>query len=796
MNTVGKNLITAAISSCIAAVAHAQFATADKSTASDGGVFALEEVIVSAQKKTESLQDTPISITAMNAENLETYGIENVADLSGKIPSLTMDPYPLNVSSLRLFIRGVGLTDTQMTQDPPVGVYLDGVYIARSTGLALDVADLERIEVLRGPQGTLYGRNTTAGAINMITRRPNTKELEFTSKVGVADRDGRTYKAILNVPVLDQAAVKLAWLNTSTDGFVENTGPGGDFGDSKNEGVRLDVRWDITDQISIDYAYDESELKYYTYTYQPVLPKNTGLFGPNLADRINYTDKLLDKLETTVPLLQSRSKASGSAFRLNWQAMPDMEVRYIYADRNLRDSNYFDMSGGAGLQDYRLDNGAYTSGDGTVSTPVSLVNIHQDQSSHELQILGTLFDSRVDYIAGAYYFEENGSEQKRPGGVSHLLTAPQRIIQTPTTTATDLLVALTGYDNPIDNKAWAYFSRFTWTPPVLSDRLHLTFGGRYSEDTRKAQKNQNNQVIFQTQYEDLATGNFTYDPATVGALNSVNVNAKGNFHDDSYEFIAEYDWLDDVNVFARWVEGYKSGGFNIRDPDPQRFEQGFEPEKIESMELGIKSELFERRVRLNATAFWSDYKDIQVNFLLPNSLSDTRIVNAGKAEISGLEAELTWLITESLVFGLNYAYLDADMKKVDDPDTGEDVTDEFQFYSAPENSYAATLDYTWPAFSWANIDANLTYNYTSSRAGSSRTSSGDNTKLDSYGLLSARVALSSIYALEGEWTVAAWMRNALDEDYNISAVDNQASSSRAVLWGEPRSYGLEVMYRY
>ena len=294
---------------------------------------------------------------------------------------------------------------------------------------------------------------------------------------------------------------------------------------------------------------------------------------------------------------------------------------------------------------------------------------------------------------------------------------------------------------------------------MLSDRLHLTFGGRYSEDTRKAQKNQNNQVIFQTQYEDLATGNFTYDPATVGALNSVNVNAKGNFHDDSYEFIAEYDWLDDVSVFARWVEGYKSGGFNIRDPDPQRFEQGFEPEKIESMELGIKSELFERRVRLNATAFWSDYKDIQVNFLLPNSL-------------------------------------DADMKKVDDPDTGEDVTDEFQFYSAPENSYAATLDYTWPAFSWANIDANLTYNYTSSRAGSSRTSSGDNTKLDSYGLLSARVALSSIYALEGEWTVAAWMRNALDEDYNISAVDNQASSSRAVLWGEPRSYGLEVMYRY
>jgi iron complex outermembrane recepter protein len=791
MNTLRRSVISVAVSSCIAATAQSQ-----PVGNGDGGVFALEEVIVSAQKKTESLQDTPISITAMNSEQLETYGINNVADLSGKIPSLTIDPFPLNASSLRLFIRGVGLTDVQMTQDPPVGVYLDGAYIARSSGLALDVADLERIEILRGPQGTLYGRNTTAGAINLITRRPNTQELEFSSKVGVSDRNGRTYKAILNIPILDKAAVKLAWLDTAIDGFVENTGPGGDFGDSKNNGYRLDMRWEITENFSIDYAYDESELKYYSYTYQPVLPNNSGLFGPNLVDRTNYSDKLLDKLETTVPLLQSRSKASGNAVRLNWQPISEMEVRYIYADRNLRDSNYFDMSGGSGLQDYRLDNGAYTSGDGAVSKPVNLVDIHQDQSSHELQLLGTVFDSRVDYIAGAYYFEENGSQQKMPGGVGHLLTAPQSIVQTPTTTTTDLLVALDGYDNPIDNEAWAFYSRFTWTPPVLSDRLHLTLGGRYSKDKRKAQKNQNNQLVLETQYEDSATGNITYAPANVLPETSINVSAKSHFSDDSYEFIAEYDWLDDVNVFARWVEGYKSGGFNTRDPDPQRFEQGFEPEKIESIELGIKSELFERRVRLNATVFWSDYKDIQTNFLLPNSLNETQIVNAGKAEISGVEAELTWLVTESLVFGLNYAYLDAEMKKVDDPITGNDVTDEFRFSSAPDNSYAASLDYTYPAFSWANVDANLTYNYTSARAGSSLTRSGDKTKLDSYGVLSARIALSSIRLMNGDWTVAAWMRNALDEEYNISAVDNQANSTRAVLWGEPRSYGLEVLYRY
>jgi iron complex outermembrane receptor protein len=792
-----KKLLTAAVAYSVVVLAHAQPASENKTVSkNDGGVFALEEVIVSAQKKTESLQDTPISITALSAQQLETYGINNVADLSGKVPSLTIDPFPLNPSSLRLFIRGVGLTDTQMTQDPPVGVYLDGVYIARSTGLALDVADLERIEVLRGPQGTLYGRNTTAGAINLITRRPNTEELEFTSKVGVSDRDGHTYKAILNVPVFDDAAFKLAWLDTAVDGFVENTGPGGNFGDSNNDGYRLDMRWDITDKISVDYAYDESKLGYYTYTYQPVLPNGGGIFGPNLADRINYSDNRLDKLETTAPLLKSHSRAAGHAFHVTWQAMTNMDVRYIFADRKLRDKNYFDMGGGAGLPDYRLDNGAYTSGDGTVYTPKNLIDIKQDQSSHELQFLGTLFDSRIDYVAGAYYFEENGSERKMPGGVGHLLTAPQSIVETPTTKTTDLLVALGGYDNPIKNDAWAVYSRFTWTPPVMDDRLHLTLGGRYSEDTRKASKNQQNQLIFESRIEDLSTGEITYTPAVVLPQTQINVNAEDSFHDDSYEFIAEYDWFDDVNVFAKWVEGYKSGGFNTRDPDPERFAEGFQPEKIESMELGIKSEWFDRQVRLNATAFWSDYKDIQVNFLLPNSISDTQVVNAGKAEMRGVEAELTWLVSQSLVFGLNYAYLDADMVKVIDPQTGADVTDDFQFFSAPSNSFAASLDYTYPAFSWANLDANLTYNYTSARAGSSLTSSGDKTKLDSYGVLSARLALSSIKVFSGEVSVAAWAHNMLDEDYNISAVDNQPSSSRAVLWGEPRSYGLDIVYRY
>nr|WP_239547536.1 TonB-dependent receptor [Spongiibacter marinus] len=220
--------------------------------------YALEEVVVTAQKKAESLQDAPISLTAFGQQALENKGINSLADIGANVPSMSIEPFPINNATLRIFIRGIGISDAQITQDPPVGIYMDGVYIARSTGTALDVADLERIEILRGPQGTLYGRNTTGGAINLVSKRPNTEAFEFEQKFTVGDRYLLTSKTSANIPITDTLAAKLAFLHTEQDGFVENTGPGGDFGDREVQGYRMDVRWDINDSLTLDYAYDHS----------------------------------------------------------------------------------------------------------------------------------------------------------------------------------------------------------------------------------------------------------------------------------------------------------------------------------------------------------------------------------------------------------------------------------------------------------------------------------------------------------------------------------------------------------
>ncbi len=299
---------------------------------------ALEEVIVTAQKKAESLQDTPISLTAFSEDRLEVEGISSLGDIGSKVPSLTIEPFPINNATLRIFIRGIGISDAQITQDPPVGIYVDGVYIARSTGTALDVADLQRIEILRGPQGTLYGRNTTGGAINLVTKKPTTEGIEFKQKFTAGNRNLFTSKSTLNLPLSDTIAVKLAAMRTMQDGHIENTGPGGDFGDRDVEGYRVDLRWDITDSLAMDFAYDKSDFDYYNTQYQHVRPR-TPIPGSqadlvSAGQKASYSDSRQKRVGTVMPFEPSPTDIEGFAFTLT-KAFDNTHVKYLGSSRAL-----------------------------------------------------------------------------------------------------------------------------------------------------------------------------------------------------------------------------------------------------------------------------------------------------------------------------------------------------------------------------------------------------------------------------------------------------------------------------
>lgn len=375
----------------------------------------LEEVLVTAQKKVESLQDAPISIKAFGPQQLEAQGIEGLGDIGTKVPGMTVEPFPINNATLRIFIRGVGIFDVQVTQDAPVGVYMDGIYIARSTGTAIDIADLERIEILKGPQGTLYGRNTTGGAINLITRRPSVDEFEFKQKFVLGDRNLLTSNTMINLPLSETLAAKLAYMYSTQDGYIDNTGPGGDFGDKEVQGVRLDMRWQPIDALTVDYTYDKSAFDYHNYMYQAqLLPRiSKGQSDPvknNGAEATVFSDDRLDALASGPPYEESSTDIDGHALTFDWQS-ESYRLKYIAAYRTLEDASYADLGGGKGSTEYRIDTHAY---DGVAAqqvfggpSPLVIPVISQRQWSHELQLgQDDMFDGQFEYILGAYYFEE------------------------------------------------------------------------------------------------------------------------------------------------------------------------------------------------------------------------------------------------------------------------------------------------------------------------------------------------------------------------------------------------------
>ncbi len=767
--------------------------------------LSLEEVFVTAQKRTESMQDTPISMAAFAEDQLEKDGINNLADIASKVPGLSMMPFPINNATLNIYIRGVGLGDAQITMDSPVGVYLDGAYIARSAGLSLDIADLQRIEVLRGPQGTLYGRNSTGGAINLITRRPDVDGLGFQQKLSAGNRGQFTTKTSLNLPLSDNVAVKLAFLHAEKDGFIENDGPGRNFGDRSVKGFRFDLGWEISSRLQLDYGYDDADIEYVNYPYQAITPQSpssdvstSGLISSqlsaNASRHYDYSGRRTNRMASGVPMQASDVAVEGHTLNLVYSLSDESEIRYIGAYRELFDGSYAELLA-SGTPDYRVDYGAYRSKDGSVYIPPTYPLVFQQQQSHELQWLGELPDSRLEYIVGLYYFEEDAEEDNLPRHPLYVGVLSE--IDAGATTTKTYLTNFAGKYNRIKNTASALFGRLTWTPPLLSEKLRLTLGARASEDSREAYQFRDNATTLETETRDNATGEISAatPPRTISSQSWAESGA-GDFNDTSLEGIIGYQFSETVNFYAKFSQAYKSGGFNTRDPDPAEFAAGFDAEKVASWELGVKSDLFDRRLRWNADVFLSQYSDMQLSFALTSAPSDTRVVNTGKAEMQGAEMDLILLLNRSLILTFSYAYLEAEVQQAINPETGIDEANIYTFSAIPRHAYTAALDWTVVDTSYGRWTANISVNYMAQRSGTSLREDTPQLYLDAHSLLNARFGLYDVSLYGGQLSASVWGKNLEDSEYAISALKQLVHTDRGVVWGEPRSYGLDVEYRY
>lgn len=749
------------------------------SAESQGRTSTLEQVLVTAQYRTEPAISTPISLITLDSEQLEKQRITSISDLNGLVPNLNIDNFPSNNQTLRLFIRGVGLTDTQITQDPAVGVYLNGAYIARSAGLAFDVAQLERIEILRGPQGTLYGRNTTGGAINLITSKPDLQALSAQQTLSAGNNDLFSSKTTVNLPFADKYATKLAYFYEDIDGFTNNSGPGGGFGDRESKGFRLDFRADFSDRLTLNYGYDHSKIQYYNYTAQAVTPRSSGdgllsIVGDIVIDNgyVRYGSDRFSELATSVPLLPTDTRINGHTMNIEWAINDNLALHSITAWRELRDKTYTDFASGSTGQ-FRIDFNSAVIGaaaDGQrMALPAVRPDLQQEQFSQEFQLLGSINDS-IDYLAGVYYFWEQAKDNAQP--LHHVFSAypfgPNGTIYN-----------LNSQYNEIENDALALFAQLAWTPNVLNRRLRFTLGGRFSWDSREARREVTDATVL-----DLDTTVVNFLPPTV-----FSANPDQDFDDTSFTLISEYEVQQDLNVYLKYAGAYKSGGFNIRDPDEEGFSNGFKEEKLNAAELGFKGEGLDRRLRLSSAIFYQKFDDYQYNFQIPDTISGTRVFNIDTGEMSGIELELLTLPTTGLVLQANYAYLQSKLDDVQNPFTGE--VEKADFDNAPRHTYSMVVDYTFTPTAFGIVNANASYNYVGKR--------NENHEFiyrDAYALINARIALTEIPAAGGQWEVAVWGKNLADTDYEAFALDNLPQASRAVIWGDGRTYGLDISYHY
>jgi iron complex outermembrane receptor protein len=736
---------------------------------------ALEEVIVTAEKRAESLQDVPISIVAFSQDKLEKLGITDIKGLASKVPNVLVQEFTGSSTSVRLFIRGVGQNDVQITQDPSVALYMDGVYIGSSVGTAFESADTERIEVLRGPQGTLYGRNATGGAINIITREADPEALEFRQTFQVGNLDLFRSTSILNVPVTDTTAVKLAYTTYDRDGFVDNKGNGKDFGIEDRDTFIGDFHWGISDRQELNYKYEHATTKDTARLSQALgfdssqpLASTIVFENPNIDASgvpVEATDDRLDDATSFDFQQQGDNKIKAHTLNYAWEINDTLTFKSITGYRDLNGFTQNAQAPTAAL------GGVYSITNGLPQTDFN-------QFTQEFQLLGET--DTLNWVGGLFYYEDE-AEENQPGSSAGSEEIPDGLLVDYTTT---------------DNTSVAIFGQATWSPQVLEDRWHFTLGARYSDDNRKATRD-NSRVSFilgdiPSEVPPFAA---TYDK---------------DFSKFNPSFTVEYDLNQFSNVYAKVVSAYKSGGTSQRSTSKINFEEGFDEEDLVSYEVGFKGDFLDSRVRLNAALFYMQYDDYQQSVPTGNNAGERDFVNIEDADISGLELDLTVAITDEITGTFSYGYLDSSFGPssitylaldATSPDGVSEVTEQLtnNLALAPEHSATGSLDYTRPtAYGVFSANANIQYQ--------DKTNSGVTLPtgyLDERTLVAANLSLSEIElgAGYGQLRVQLWGRNLLDQEYYIGNIrqgqfDTLGFTSGVATFGDPRTYGITLQYEY
>jgi iron complex outermembrane recepter protein len=681
----------------------------------------IQEIIVTAQKRTENVQDVPIAISAFGGDDLTERAVGNVSALASLSPNVNLDSgvsFTASTAVLAASIRGIGASDFALNIDPAVGVYVDGIYLARSVGANQDLLDVERIEILKGPQGTLFGRNTIGGAVSIVTRDP-AKEFGVRGDLTVGRYNLFQARASIDLPLAENLYSSITVDVKSRDGYAKRIPFPGSLGansppytvypaagynspsregDEDNRTIRGKLKYDgnsVRLTLSGDYALTKGTAP--SKLLQTTNGTAGGLFanlynlciGTSVADLT--TAGLINMCNSSGTQLPSRYRNQTFPVNrlytlagVNADANPNNDLlpwdnRFITNDRDTsyatgnnfsRLKNWgftltgeFDLSEDAMIKSitgYRKsDWQSGLDGDGSpVNMSTYSFDQRQKQFSQELQLVGSAADGKLNYVLGAYYFTESGflADYVISGEGIYVIDGP----------------------NWLNTDAYAAFGQLDYR---VSDLIGITVGARYTKESKDFEGGQ--QELSGLFYKlagapcsDLA-GNI-FPNALVGGVTCRELNNypdptnplriypgginKQSFNNFSPKVGLQLHPTEDVMIYGSWSKGYKTGGWTTRYSTPQTFVSSFDPEKATTYELGLKSTLLDRRLQINAAVFKTDYSAIQLNYQVGGSPT---IDNVGDADIKGAELEITAQPARGLTLNMAVGYTDAKYTALD-----------------------------------------------------------------------------------------------------------------------------------
>lgn len=707
----------------------------------------LQTVVVTAQRRTQDIQKVPIAVTALNEAELNVRGITNVLDLSAVAPSLVVVPTPGTNTGGAIAIRGASTFDPTPYWDQPVAMYVDGVYIGKTEGNVLDLVNLERIEVLRGPQGTLFGRNTMAGAVSLTTRPPSGV---FTgdASLGFGNYGSRIGKASVDLPAMGKFKVSLGGRAERRDGWIKTT-PGSsepELNNRHNNEAYAALEFDATDSLTFNYRFDYTKVKQYG-TYNQVIHSDVeDMFGiPGIiVKQGRQTRASIDG-----PDFQ-RNKVAGQSLTAAWKLGDLGTIKYIGAYREMHFKAYMDNDG----------------------SPIPMAHTGEEtryhQASHELQYLGSY--GRWNWVGGLYYFEDDGYTY-----FPETFFFGQAVYN----------------DNEFGygTRSRAAYAQVDY---AVTDRLTLTAGVRRTNEQKHSSR-----------YQVLLTPQVPFPIVNVPK----GTKAKADFGATTPTLTLAYQATPDNMVYARYAKGFMSGGFNGVADTVATATTPYKPETQKTYEIGTKNKFLDDRLSVNADIYYNRVRDLQqVTFTASGALSTT-VLNVGNSHQKGFELETHLRATEDLTVGLNYAYLKAKFDKY--MVLGVNVADNRSVQFAPRHMASVTLDDVLAHTSKGILRASVDYRYMSKyfqyvypithTPGTPPSQLAGNSVIRSNGILNARISFGEMNWGDGvSGEVALWAKNLTNKSHIDNLIDfgPDFGNLRTANYNDPRMFGVTVTARW